>query len=128
VEVACYGADVVDSIGVRGIMRRLLLWKRRDEALYVIDGRAVLYSPLKWVSVVKADSLSFSVSAASIIAKTVRDSLMRFYAPHFPHHFGGHKGYLTRKHLKEIESFGFSEVHRRTFVRPKLFGGDRGES
>jgi len=66
--------------------------------------------------IVKADEKSFSVAAASIIAKVTRDRIMRDYEKQFPNYsFSEHKGYCTRKHIEEILEYGYSEIHRRSF-------------
>ncbi|MCG8605986.1 ribonuclease HII, partial [bacterium] len=69
------------------------------------------------------DSLSFSIAAASILAKVTRDRIMSKYDQKFPNYgFAQHKGYATRAHLDAIEEYGFCEIHRRSF-HPKRFSG-----
>ena len=85
------------------------------------------YMPLKWECDVfappKGDEKIFSVAAASIVAKVVRDRLMELYGKRFPQYgFEKHKGYPTREHLEAIETFGVTPIHRKTYkpVKEKL--------
>jgi len=67
--------------------------------------------------IIKGDSLSFSIAAASIIAKVTRDSLMAEYHDMFPEYdFLSHKGYGTREHLQRLARHGPCSIHRRTFT------------
>lgn len=64
----------------------------------------------------QGDSRSLSIAAASVIAKVVRDRIMRVYAGRYPEYgFAEHKGYGTAAHLAAIARFGPSPLHRRTF-------------
>jgi ribonuclease HII len=78
------------------------------------------YMPLKLDCEVfappKGDEKIFSVAAASIVAKVVRDRIMELYAKKFPEYgFERHKGYPTREHLNAIKTFGVLEIHRKTY-------------
>lgn len=67
-------------------------------------------------SLVKGDRRCLSVAAASVLAKTSRDALMRQLDKKYPvYGFGQHKGYGTRQHQEAILENGLSEVHRRSF-------------
>lgn len=67
-------------------------------------------------SLIKGDSLSASIAAASIIAKTKRDQLMVEYALLYPEYgFEQHKGYPTKKHLDALSEHGICEIHRKSF-------------
>ncbi|NOU10218.1 MAG: ribonuclease HII [Nitrospira sp.] len=67
--------------------------------------------------IIKGDSLSFSIAAASIIAKVTRDRLMAAYHDMFPEYdFLSHKGYGTREHLQRLARHGPCSIHRRTFT------------
>jgi ribonuclease HII len=67
--------------------------------------------------IIKGDSLSFSIAAASIIAKVTRDRLMAEYHDMFPEYdFLSHKGYGTREHLQRLARHGPCSIHRRTFT------------
>lgn len=67
-------------------------------------------------SIIKGDSLSISIGAASIIAKVTRDKIMREYHERFPqYHFLSNKGYGTKDHLESLARYGPCEIHRMTF-------------
>jgi len=87
----------------------------------LVDGKAFPRNDIPFTTIVKGDSLSYSVAAASILAKVTRDRMMREYDQEFPQYgFANHKGYATREHLDAIEEFGYCPIHRRSF-HPKRF-------
>jgi ribonuclease HII len=89
----------------------------------LVDGRAIPQLKLPQTAIVKGDALSFTVGAASIIAKVTRDRLMLDYHREFPQYgFDAHKGYATPAHLKALREYGPCEIHRRSF-RPKALDG-----
>ena len=90
------------------------LSKAADLAL--VDGKPVKGLPVPQKAVIKGDGLSFSIAAASIIAKVERDRLMRQYAKEFPEYgFEKHKGYGTKVHLESLQTHGVTPIHRRSF-------------
>lgn len=97
-------------------MRRAVngLPKKADAAL--IDGKPVKDFPIHHRALVKGDSLSFSIAAASVIAKVTRDRLMCELAARHPEYgFDDHKGYGTPRHLEALRRHGPCPVHRRSF-------------
>ena len=67
-------------------------------------------------AIVKGDSLSMSIAAASILAKETRDSLMVGLHEKFPQYgFDSHKGYGTKKHIEALKLYGPCPLHRKTF-------------
>jgi ribonuclease HII len=73
------------------------------------------------VPIVHGDALSASIAAASIIAKVVRDRIMREKDEEFPEYgFARHKGYGTAEHLKAIKIYGPCAIHRRSFAPIKF--------
>ena len=69
---------------------------------------------------VKGDSLSASIAAASILAKVSRDQFMIKMAEEYPNYrFDKHKGYGTKLHYALLEQYGPSPIHRRTFVKKR---------
>jgi len=84
---------------------------------YVLsDGFALAGLTLPNIALKEGDKLSISIAAASIIAKVERDRLMIRYAKEFPDYgFDSHKGYGTKEHLKALEKFGPSGIHRLSF-------------
>lgn len=67
-------------------------------------------------SIIKGDQLSYSIAAASIVAKTTRDLYMNEMAKLYPEYqFDQHKGYGTKKHIDAIHQYGITPIHRKTF-------------
>lgn len=82
------------------------------------DGNMIIDIPHKQKSVVHGDALSYSIGAASIIAKVYRDSLMDEYAKQYPQYaFEKNKGYGTAEHIQGIKEHGLCPIHRRTFTK-----------
>ena len=82
----------------------------------LIDGNVPLPVPLPQQTLVKGDSRSLSIAAASVVAKVVRDRIMTTYERLFPGYgFAGHKGYGSDAHRRAIAYLGPSPCHRRTF-------------
>lgn len=91
------------------------LFPRPDVAL--IDGKPVKDFPGEHRALVKGDSLSLSIAAASIIAKVERDRLMIQYANKYPEYgFERHKGYGTEFHRQALRLHGPCPIHRRSFA------------
>ena len=82
----------------------------------LIDGNFGIEAAYPQQAVVKGDSLSASVAAASIVAKVTRDRLMHRYHLDFPQYgFDRHKGYPTKSHRAAIAAYGPCSIHRRSF-------------
>jgi ribonuclease HII len=68
-------------------------------------------------SIIKGDTLSMSIAAASIVAKVTRDRMMAMYHQAYPvYNFLSHKGYGTEEHLQRLAQHGPCAIHRRTFA------------
>ncbi len=67
------------------------------------------------LSLKKADEISHTVAAASIVAKVYRDRIMKEFSKVYPHSFDRHKGYPTKKHFEEIKKYGLTPIHRKSF-------------
>jgi ribonuclease HII len=98
-------------------MRRAVLNLSITPSRALIDGNRVpddLPCPADWI--IGGDAIEPAISAASIIAKTVRDQLMIEAETRFPGYgFAGHKGYGAAKHLDAIRSLGPCAIHRYSF-------------
>lgn len=89
----------------------------------LIDGNKKFQVDIETVTIVKGDSLSQSIAAASIIAKVIRDRIMERLDLSFPHYqWKKNKGYPTKAHFKAIEEFGVSPIHRESFLKRILNG------
>jgi ribonuclease HII len=113
-------AETIDSINILKAtlqaMREAVLELSSSPDFILIDGlhRIPLMTPQK--PLVKGDSLSVSVAAASIIAKVTRDRIMEMYHRQFPqYNFTKNKGYGTQEHREAIKNFGMCKIHRKSF-------------
>ena len=114
--------QVIDGINILEATK--LCMKEAVEGLAVkpdfvlTDGNMTLDIPYKQRSIVKGDSLSYSIGAASIIAKVYRDAIMDEYDKIYPEYgFAKHKGYGTKIHIDAIKRVGICPVHRRSFTK-----------
>ena len=98
-------------------MRRAFLKLEPSADVALIDGKPIKGFPADHHAIVKGDSLSLSIAAASVIAKVERDQLMREYAEIYPEYgFERHKGYGTKAHLEALRKYGPCPIHRRSFA------------
>ncbi len=82
----------------------------------LVDGKFSVPLTIPQQALVKGESKSASIAAASIVAKVTRDRIMMKYHEQFPqYHFDRHKGYPTKDHKRLLERFGPCEIHRKTF-------------
>jgi ribonuclease HII len=85
--------------------------------LILVDGNKVFFSPIPCISVVDGDFKSFSIGAASIIAKVTRDRIMKRLCRRFPvYNWSGNKGYATQEHIEALKLHGPCVLHRKTFL------------
>lgn len=135
-EIRSYAVDYSISFATEEEIERLnilnatfLAMKRSIEGLKVkpqislIDGNRVpkdLSVPAK--AIIKGDSLSASIAAASILAKVSRDRFMREISKIYPEYgFEKHKGYGTKMHIESLLKYGPCKIHRRSFLN-KILG------
>ena len=84
----------------------------------ITDGNMTLDISTPQASIIKGDALSYSIGAASIIAKVYRDKIMDGYAEEYPDYaFEKNKGYGTAAHIEGIKRAGICAVHRKSFVK-----------
>ena len=129
--IAAVEPSVIDEINILQATHRAMnqaladLGDDVDHAL--VDGRPV--RSLRWpqTALVKGDSLSYSIAAASVLAKVTRDRVMRDADAKWPGYgFAGHKGYPTPEHLEAVHRLGPCPIHRLSFAplrrpEPELF-------
>ena len=88
----------------------------------MIDGNRAKDFGLPVRTVIKGDSLSANIAAASILAKVTRDDLMTELALQYPEYgFDVHKGYGTKAHYEALRNYDASPVHRKSFLK-KFYG------
>jgi ribonuclease HII len=110
----------IDRINILQATRRAMLAAvlnlSPEPDFLLIDGISSIDSTVPQKTIKKGDSLSLSISAASIIAKVTRDRLMVEMDEKYPGYgFAGHKGYGSAAHLDAIRRLGPSPIHRLTF-------------
>jgi ribonuclease HII len=93
----------------------------------LVDGPHIFSLKTPQTPIIDGDAKSFSIAAASVLAKVTRDRLMREMHQLYPHYgFANHKGYSTPEHLAALAEYGPCAIHRRSFssIRqpaPELF-------
>jgi ribonuclease HII len=88
--------------------------------LVIVDGRPIPHLEFDQRGIIKGDSKSASIAAASVIAKVWRDKMMTALDRFYPQYgFSRHKGYGTEFHIKKLREFGPSPYHRKTFAPMK---------
>lgn len=108
---------------VARLVRKFCCLNNKDEAeikkevCVLVDGNMKLNLPYKTVQIVRGDSKSASIAAASIVAKVTRDAIMDRHDKAYPAYgFFRHKGYGTRFHLNAIKKYGPCPIHRKSFA------------
>ncbi|MBR2177359.1 MAG: ribonuclease HII [Clostridia bacterium] len=130
----CIASASVEEIEELNILQAdMLAMKRAVEGLSVkadfamIDGDKTPDLAIPAVSIVKGDSKSESIAAASILAKVSRDRLMLELAKKYPEYgFEKHKGYGTKVHREAILEYGPCEIHRMSFLKKILAEKENG--
>ena len=123
-------SEIIDEINILQATR--LGMKNALESLKIVpdtvitDGNMTLDISFPQRSIVHGDALSYSIGAASIVAKVFRDALMEEYAQPYPAYgFERNKGYGTAEHIRAIKEHGICPIHRRTFVKKFWAGGEK---
>ena len=119
--VAWASREEIDRLNI--LQATLLAMQRAVEALNpaaemaLIDGNKTPKLTIPARAIVKGDALEPCISAASILAKTARDTLMQEMARQYPHYgFDQHAGYPTPEHLAALQTYGPCPEHRQTFA------------
>ncbi len=123
----CYGVGIVDHNEIEEInilqaslkaMKIAVSQLSKIPNLILIDGNKSFTSEIETKTIVKGDAKSFSIAAASIIAKVTRDKIMLEAHENFPEYSWNHnKGYATLEHRIAVKKFGASPIHRKSFLR-----------
>lgn len=115
--------DEIDEINIlqatkKGLHEAVMKMEIKPNVILVdaLTGIDTIGIPYK--SIIKGDAKSYSIGAASIIAKVTRDRIMREWDKVYPEYgFAGHKGYGTAKHIEAIKKYGLTPIHRKTFCK-----------
>lgn len=129
--ISIIDVEVIDSINILKASLRamneahLQLSQAPDHTL--VDGPHIFSIRCPQTPLIDGDAKSYSIAAASVLAKVTRDRIMERYDEQFPEYgFREHKGYSTPQHLKALLRLGPCAIHRRTFApcrppEPQLF-------
>lgn len=121
-------ASEIDRINIYQASKSAMLQAIHDmsrEADYLLIDAMELEIDLPQDKIIKGDSLSVSIAAASIIAKVTRDRMMKKYDHLYPgYDFSSNAGYGTKKHLEGLKKIGISPIHRHSFSPVKNYLSD----
>lgn len=120
-EIAVVDSQVIDSINILQATHRAMNVALAGLSVFpmhvLVDGTRVNSMRFPQTPLVKGDSRSYSIAAASVLAKVTRDRMMERYDAEFPGYgFAVHKGYGTPVHLEAIARLGPSAIHRLSFA------------
>ena len=119
VGISLVDAEIIDKINILQATHRAMreaVSQIQEVDCVLVDGLPVKGFGVESRNLVKGDSLSASIAAASIIAKVVRDDIMIELDKLYPEYgFAVHKGYGTAAHLRALQEYGVTPVHRRSF-------------
>lgn len=127
-EAVSYGVGIIDEnkIDEINILQATKLGLTTSLKELKVKPNLILVDALKnidtcgvpYMSIIKGDALSYSIAAASIIAKVTRDRIMLMYDEMYPEYgFAKHKGYGTAAHIEAIRKYGLCPIHRKSFVK-----------
>lgn len=127
-ECITYGVGIIDSQEIdeinilnatkKGLTDSIKTLKIKPDYIVVDALNKIDTCGIQYESIIKGDAKSYSIAAASIIAKVTRDRIMRQWDEIYPQYgFVKHKGYGTYAHIKAIKENGLLPIHRRTFVK-----------
>ncbi|MBE0432828.1 ribonuclease HII [candidate division WOR-3 bacterium] len=113
-------ARTIDTVNIlqatRMAMREAIAGLKPAPQFVLIDGQSIGDLPFQYQPLIKGDTLSISIAAASILAKVRRDAIMCEYHNSYPqYYFQRHKGYPTKLHRACIQKHGSCPIHRMSF-------------
>jgi ribonuclease HII len=131
-EAISYGIGIVDCREIDEInilnatlkaMKKAIFEVKEKIEYLLVDAISIPDMPIKQLPIVKGDSKSISIAAASILAKVERDRIMKEYHKLYPqYNFAKNKGYGTKEHIEALKKYGPCPIHRRTYVEKILKG------
>lgn len=120
VEISVSEIEKINILRATHLAMKKTVQKLQCADFALIDGLPVPQFPIPSKAIVKGDSKSASIAAASILAKVYRDELMEKYAVKYPQYgFDKNKGYGTSAHMTALKKYGPCPIHRKTFAPVK---------
>lgn len=127
-EAIAYGVGIIDQKEIdelnilnatkKGLTDSLKALEVKPERILVDALNGIDTLGIPYTSIIKGDAKSYSIAAASIIAKVTRDRIMREWDNLYPMYgFEKHKGYGTKMHIDAIKEYGICPLHRLSFVK-----------
>ena len=118
--IAVVGQEIIDEINIlqatRLAMKQAVEKLRNNPNILLIDGNQKIDSHIEQWAIIRGDTKSMSIAAASVLAKVTRDRIMTDYDYKYPQYeFWRHKGYGTQRHRDLIAQHGPCPIHRKTF-------------
>jgi ribonuclease HII len=117
-EIDNFGLSKCSKIAIERICDSINVFFGVDVDYFLMDGNLKVPDKFLFVaneSIVKGDSKSVSIAAASVLAKVFRDQMMKQYSVGSPFSFDRHKAYLTKLHKDEIKEYGLARIHRKSY-------------
>ena len=121
--VAIIDQKEIDDINIlnatkKGLTQALMQLSEKPDIILVDALNKIDTLGIPYESIIKGDAKSYSIAAASIIAKVTRDRIMRQWDEIYPEYgFEKHKGYGTKAHIEVIKNNGICPIHRQSFVK-----------
>ena len=125
--VGIINQDEIDEINIlnatkKGLTESIKALSKKPDVILVDALERIDTLGIPYKSIIKGDAKSYSIAAASIIAKVTRDRIMRQWDEIYPEYgFAGHKGYGTAKHIATIKELGICPLHRKSFVKNFIY-------
>ena len=127
-EAISYGVGIIDQKRIdeinilnatkEGLTKAIKELKVKPQRILVDALTHIDTCGIPYTSIIKGDAKSYSIAAASIIAKVTRDRIMRQWDEIYPQYgFEKHKGYGTKMHIDAIREYGLCPLHRLSFVK-----------
>ena len=119
VQVAVVDNKTIDEINILNATKQGMLQciEGFSEVDCVLIDAVKLDTSVRTLSIVHGDALSYSIAAASIVAKVTRDRIMEEFDKNYPQYgFAKHKGYGTAAHIAALKQYGPCPIHRRSFI------------
>lgn len=111
----------IDEINILNATKKAMkeaLQKLKIKPEYLLVDAVKCDFGLPYSPIIHGDALSYSIAAASVLAKVTRDRLMLEYDELYPEYgFAKHKGYGTKQHIEALKKYGPCPIHRRTFIK-----------